>query len=112
MLGVQRAGYYTATPVDNVIAFVIALVLGGIAAFVMSFINLGFFSIIIAIFVGPIAGGVVSEAIRRIISKRRGRNIALIAVVGLVIGALIVMSVPITPFLLPRSSPCPFRPRY
>lgn len=99
-LGMQRAGYYTATPVDNVIAFVIALFLGGIAAVVMSFVNLGLFSIIIAIFVGPIAGGIVSEAIRRVISKRRGRYLALVAVVALVLGALVVMLAPVTPFLL------------
>ena len=99
-LGMQRAGYYTATPVDNVIAFVIALFLGGIAAVVMSFLNLGLFSIIIAIFVGPIAGGIVSEAIRRIIAKRRGRNLAFIAVAGLILGALVVLLGPALPFLL------------
>lgn len=91
-LGQQRAGYYTATSVDHVIAPIIAFILGGIGAFAISLIGGGisFFGIIIAIFVGPIAGGIVAEAIRRTSSKRRGRYIALIACVALVVGALAV----------------------
>ncbi len=99
-LGLQRAGYYNASAFDYILAFVIALFLGGIGAVVMSFLNLGFFSIIIAIFVGPIAGGIVSEAIRRIISKRRGRYLALVTCVALVLGALAAFLVPALPFLL------------
>lgn len=99
-LGMQRAGYYSATVVDYVIAFVVALVLGSIGAVAMSLFNLGFFSIIIAIFVGPIAGGIVSEVIRRVTSKRRGRYLALAACAALVLGAAAVLFVPALPFLL------------
>lgn len=99
-LGLQRAGYYNATILDNLIAFVIAFVLGGIGAIAMSFLNIGFFSIIIGIFVGPIAGGIVSESIRRVISKRRGRYLALLACLALVLGALAVLFVPAVPSLL------------
>lgn len=99
-LGLQRAGYYTATILDYVIACVIAVVLGGISAFAMRLVNLGFFSIIIAIFVGPIAGGIISEAIRRIISKRRGRYLALVTCIALVLGALLVSFAPALPSLL------------
>jgi hypothetical protein len=84
-LGEQRAGYYTATSFDYVIAGAIALILGAVGGFVMSLIG-GFW--LIAIFAGPIAGGIISEVIRRIISKRRGRYLALVATVGVAVGTL------------------------
>lgn len=95
-LGQQRAGYYTANTFDYIIAPVVAFILGAMAAFGVGLIGggIGFFGIIIAIFVGPIAGGIVAEIIRRISAKRRGRYIALIASVSLVLGALLVMLVP------------------
>lgn len=99
-LGMQRAGYYNATPFDYPIAAIIALVLGIVAAFAMRLVNFGFFGIIIAIFVGPIAGGIISEIIRRVISKRRGRYTALVACVALVVGALAVILVPALPAVL------------
>jgi hypothetical protein len=101
-LGVQRAGYYTATTLDYIIAGTVAFFLGGVAGFAMSLIGggLGFFTLIIAIFVGPIAGGIIAEAIRRLISKRRGRYLALVACVTAAIGALLVLIGPALPFVL------------
>ncbi len=99
-LGEQRAGYYTATPLDHVLAAVVSVVLGAVAAFVMLLLNFGLFSIILAIFAGPFAGGLISEIIRRLISKRRGRYLALTASVALGAGALAVLLVPALPFLL------------
>lgn len=99
-LGMQRAGYYNATTLDYILTVIIALVLGGISAIVMSLVNLGFFSIIIAIFVGPVAGGIISEAIRRAVSKRRGRYLALTAVIALILGAIVVILAPYVPFIL------------
>ncbi len=96
-LGVQRAGYYTATPIDYVIAAIVGVILGALSAFLMLFVNLGLFSIIIAIFAGPFAGGIISEAIRRLTGKRRGRNLALIACIAIAIGALAPV---LAPFLL------------
>ncbi len=95
-LGQQRAGYYTATTLDYILASIIAVVLGAIGGFGISLI--GFW--LIAIFVGPIAGGIISEAIRRVISKRRGRYLALVSCVALVIGALIVLFAPYLPFVV------------
>lgn len=94
-LGEQRAGYYTATPVDHVIAVSIGVVLGVVSAFAMLLFNLGLFSIIIAIFAGPFAGGIISEAIRRTVSKRRGRYLALTTCVAIAAGGLLVLLVPI-----------------
>lgn len=95
-LGQQRAGYYTATTLDYIIASIIATVLGAIGGFGMSLI--GFW--LIAIFVGPIAGGIVSEAIRRVISKRRGRYLAPVSCVAFVIGALVILFAPYLPVAL------------
>ena len=101
-LGQQRAGYYTASTLDYIIATVIALLLGAVAGFAMGLVggSLGFFTIIIAIFVGPIAGGIISEAIRRVLSKRRGRYLALVATAALVIGAVLILFAPAIPFIL------------
>ncbi len=98
-LGEQRAGYYTATPLDYALTGILALVLGGIAVLLMNFINLGLFSIIIAIFAGPFAGGIISEVIRRVTAKRRGRYIALTAAIAIALAAFILFLLPVLPFL-------------
>jgi hypothetical protein len=95
-LGMQRAGYYTATTIDYVLASIIALILGAIGGFGISLI--GFW--LVAIFVGPVAGGIISEAIRRALSKRRGRYLALVACTALVIGAVVALFAPYFPFVL------------
>lgn len=95
-LGEQRAGYYTASTLDYGIAAIIAFVLGGVGGFIISLI--GFW--LVAIFAGPFAGAVISEAIRRILSKRRGRYLALISAAAVVIGALAALAVPVLPLLL------------
>ncbi len=95
-LGLQRAGYYNATTFDYILASIIAVVLGAIGGFFISLI--GFW--LVAIFVGPIAGGIISEAIRRVISKRRGRYLALVATTALVVGAIIVLLAPAIPLVL------------
>lgn len=98
-LGEQRAGYYNATWFDYPLTALIALVFGALSGFLILLIGSGFFGIIIAIFVGPIAGGIISEAIRRVIAKRRGRYTWLVACAALVIGALAVLYLPVLPFL-------------
>ncbi len=96
-LGMQRAGYYTATSLDYGLAVIIGVILGALAGLVMSLIG-GFW--IVAIFAGPIAGGIISEAIRRAIGKRRGRYIALAACGAVAVGSLAVLLLPALPFLL------------
>lgn len=103
-LGEQRAGYYTATALDYAVAAILGVVLGAVAAFVMTLFNLGLFSIIIAIFAGPFAGGIISEAIRRVTGKRRGRYLGVTACAALVIGALALLLLPVLPFVLAGAS--------
>jgi len=96
-LGEQRAGYYTATSLDHVLAATIGVILGAVGGFIMLLIG-GFW--LLAIFAGPLAGGVISEIIRRAISKRRGRYIALTACIAIAAGGLAVLLAPALPFLL------------
>lgn len=89
----QQSGYYTATPVDYVLTVVIGLVLSVIGGLIASVVG-GLW--IIALFYGPLAGGIIAEAIRFAIRRHRGRYIGLIAAALVVIGALI----PVAPALL------------
>jgi hypothetical protein len=85
-LNIQRVGYYTATPVDYVLACVVGLIvaiIGGVIAAVIG----GFW--LIMIFLGPIAGGIIAEAIRLAVGNRRGRYLWLVAAGATVVGALI-----------------------
>lgn len=90
-LGIQRAGYYTSTSADYLIAALVGLVLGAVGGFGMGLLP-GFW--IVGIFVGPAAGGIVSEAIRRAISKRRGQYIWLAACIAIALGGLIGLVAP------------------
>ena len=80
----QQAVFYTATPLDYGIAVVVALALAVVAGVVMS--HLGWF---FAIFLGPVIGGLIAEAVRRAIGRRRGRWIPLVVLICVVAGAAI-----------------------
>jgi hypothetical protein len=85
-LSIQRAGYYTATPVDYAVAGIVGTLVsmvGGAIAAAMG----GFF--LLAIFYGPFAGGVIAEIIRLPIQKRRGRYIWLVACASVIVGGLV-----------------------
>ena len=77
----QQDIFFTATPIDYVIAAAVALVLSLIAAVIIP--ALGFF----AIFAAPIAGGVISEGVRLTTRKRRGRYIWMVVIACMIITA-------------------------
>lgn len=83
-LNIQQAGYYTATPSDYVLTALVGIAGASIAGVIGAAIS-GFW--IFMVFYGPLAGGAVSEIIRRVIQKRRGKYIWLIACVMFVVGA-------------------------
>ncbi len=85
-LGVQRQGYYNATPLDYILAIVVGSILSVIGGVVMSFIG-GFW--LIAIFAGPIGGGIIAEGIRAAVQRHRGRYIWLIACAVIIVGGFI-----------------------
>jgi hypothetical protein len=82
-LGANRAGYYNATPTDHVVAAVVGVVPSLVAGTIVPFAYFYF-----ALIGGPIGGGVVSEAIRFAIGRRRGRFIWLVACAAIVFGGL------------------------
>ena len=82
------ATFYNATSMHYAIVAVTALALGVVSGIALSFIGrIGFFSIILTIFAGPFIGGLVAEAIRRVLRRTRGQYFWLAASIGLVIGA-------------------------
>lgn len=90
----QQAVYYSATSFDYILAVVIGLILSVIAGYIMSY--LGWF---FAIFLGPIIGGIVAEAMRQVTRKRRGRWMPLAAAICIVLGALIPVSLVLFNFI-------------
>jgi len=80
--------FYTAGPQHYVVAVVIAIVLGiGVGLALQLVGQVSFFGLILILFVGPAAGGLVAEAIRRANGRQRGQYIWLAAAIGLAIGA-------------------------
>jgi len=70
------------------VAVLIAFVLGLGIGFVLQLIgHVGFFAIILTLFVAPAAGGIVAEAIRRVNGKNRGQYVWLAAAIALAIGS-------------------------
>lgn len=78
----QQRTFDTAEWYDYPLAFVTAIVLSYFGSRIASFI--GFF----IIFVAPIAGVVIAEAVRFVIRRRRSKNLFLIATIAVVLGSL------------------------
>jgi hypothetical protein len=85
-LQVQRVGYYNATPVDYIAAGLIGIVVSAIGGFVMALLG-GFW--LLAIFAGPIGGGIVAEAIRTVVRKHRGQYLWLLAGAVILVGGVV-----------------------
>jgi hypothetical protein len=93
----QQNIYYNAERFDLPIAAVIGFVLGaGVGALAYAFLNLiGWFSFLIAFFAGPAAGGLIAEAIRQGVRRRRARGMKWIAagacLAGIMLGGLLLL---------------------
>ncbi len=74
---------------DYVIAAVVSLILGTIAGFLP---RTGFW--LAVIFISPLAGGLIAEAVWRLVGRRYGEHLWWIVAAGIVIGALIVVLPP------------------
>jgi hypothetical protein len=87
----QQAAYYNAGRFDLVIAAAVGLVLAAIlgAAAYTLLGGFGYFSFIAAIFLGPAAGRLIAEAIRRGVGKRRARYLNWVAAAACVVGVLL-----------------------
>ena len=93
----QQNVYYNAERFDLPTAAVIGFVLGaGVGALAYAFLNIiGWFSFLIAFFAGPAAGGLIAEAIRQGVRRRRARGMKWVAagtcLAGIVLGGLLLL---------------------
>lgn len=78
----QQKVYETAQSIDYPLAAIVAGVISFAGSYIASY--MGFFTI----FIAPIAGILASEAIRKIVQRRRSRLLFQIATVAAVIGSL------------------------
>ena len=85
----QQAVFETATSLDYVLAFVIAAVGSAMATALLNFI--GFWGI----FVAPVIGGALAEAIRYAVRRRRGFRLPITAAIGTIVGVLLNLVVPV-----------------
>ena len=81
--GAQKV-YETALWYDYPVAFIIAGVLAAIGSVIAE--RMGFFTI----FIAPVAGVIIAEAVRWAIRRRRSRLLFQLATAGAVIGALVI----------------------
>jgi hypothetical protein len=92
----QQNVYYNAEKSDVLIGGIVALVLG-VGFGILAYITLGLmrlvpagslFAIIGAVFIGPAVGGLIAEAIRRAVNKRRARAMKWVAAGAFLAGVL------------------------
>jgi hypothetical protein len=81
----RSTALYQIHPARLVLATVVALIVGTLGAFAVSMVN--FF----VIFVGPIYGGIVAEAVLRCSGRKRGPILEVIGVGSIVVGYLLVL---------------------
>jgi tetratricopeptide (TPR) repeat protein len=83
-VGQQQAVFYSGGAGDYVIGGVIALLLGGLAGFLMSLLGAWFFALIL----GPAVGIGIAEVVRLAVRKRRSRYLWAAVGAGIVVGSL------------------------
>jgi hypothetical protein len=86
----QQDKFYTGGNLDYVVAAVVALPMSLIAGGVFTFIiaGIGFFAWIISFFAAPATGGLIAEAVRRAVGRRRSRYLATVVAACLVLGVI------------------------
>ncbi len=90
----QQKTFENAQWIDFPLAFVIAAVLAYVGSLIVSF--LGFFTI----FLAPIAGVIIAEAVRLVTRRRRSKRLYQAAAAGVIIGALPRLVLPLLVVLL------------
>jgi hypothetical protein len=86
----QQKVFDTAVWYDYILGFGIAFILSVIASILFALAGtwLGFFAFFVVIPGGPIVGGIMAEAVRFVVKRRRARSLFLTIGVGAVLGAL------------------------
>jgi tetratricopeptide (TPR) repeat protein len=83
-VGQQQAVFYSGGAVDYVIGAIVGLLLGGLAAYLITLLSAWFFSLIL----GPTIGIGIAEVVRLAVRKRRSRYLWAVVGGGIVAGAL------------------------
>ncbi len=98
------ATFYNAGAHHYIVTALIATVAGALAGFVLQLVgNIGFFAIILTLFVAPLAGGLIAELIQRtlrMMGRARGQHVWLVAASGTVLGAAAFVIAPVILLLL------------
>jgi hypothetical protein len=83
----QEDKYYSGTNFDYVIAAIIALPLSLVTAWLFTFIlgGFGFFTLLIAFFAAPFVAGIIAEAVRWGVGRRRSRHLRHVVIACLVL---------------------------
>jgi hypothetical protein len=90
----RKKSFDTAEWFDYVLAFLVAGILSGAAAFLVTLIGgIGFFGWFLIAAGAPTAGVAIAEGVRAVTRKRRSKNLFITAAVGVVVGALPVILV-------------------
>lgn len=86
----QKKVFDTAKPQDYILGFVTAAVLSLIGGLLMRlFSNIGFFFIFFIVAIGTGAGALIADIVRRVIQKRRSRQLFITAAAGVAVGGLL-----------------------
>ncbi len=85
----QQKTFETAKSYDYAIAFIVAIFLGALGAWIATFIS--FF----AIFLAPAAGGIIAEAVRAATGRRRSPRLFQVAAAGVAVGAVPFVVLPL-----------------
>jgi hypothetical protein len=88
----QQSIYFNAEPQDPVIAAVVGLALGigaGLVAGIVTGIFAGLIGLLVAFFAGPAAGGIIAEAVRWSVRRRRARRLNVVVIVAAAAGMLL-----------------------
>lgn len=87
----QQNVYFNAGSSDNFVALAVGFVVSAIAAPIAGMLlgGFGFFGLIIAFIAGSGAGSLLAQIIRRAVGRRRGRQLPLFALIGIISGVLI-----------------------
>ncbi len=82
--------YFNAESWDNPVAFGVSFLVAAIATPILSALLSfgGFFGFIFAFILGPGAGGILSQIIRKVVGRRRGRYLRYFAMGGVVLGMI------------------------
>jgi hypothetical protein len=80
----QQSLFYSGGAVDYVIGAVVALVLGGIASYLVTLLGAWF----IALILGPTIGIGIAEAVRLAVRRRRSRHLWLVVAASIVVASI------------------------